>query len=222
MEDNKDYIFVALEKSHTGFGKLARLTDPYEYTHITYSGEPDMKYFISFSRVKHYAPFSSGFSEETLDCFAYGKNETVKLKIFKIPVSADNKEHINQFIEYVRADRKNYYFNLFSAVSMPIFHGFRIYKTYNCMSFVGRILEMTGNFTMEKAYYKYSIEELDKMMSDFCIEEREFRREEILTPDYMDSVNIFYNIGTLIRMLTILTWRLIFRNPDKDDFKLTE
>lgn len=220
MSENQEYFYVALEKSHTLFGKVARLTDPYEYTHITYCGEEDLKHFVSFSRRKHYAPFSSGFSEETLDCFAYGKHQSVKLKIFKIPVSREIKEHINQFIKFVEKDRKNYYFNLYSAVSMPIFHGFRIYKTYNCMSFIGRILELSQTIPMDKAYYKYDISQLDKLMSDYVYAEREFSPDEILTPDYMDRVNIFYNIGTLIRMNAKLLWRLIFKNPDKDDFKL--
>lgn len=218
MNDNEEFFYIVLEKSHTVFGKIARLTDPYEYTHITYSGDRDMKHFVSFSRNKHYAPFASGFSDETLDCFAYGKNESVKLKVFKIPVSAENKERINEFVEFVRKDRKNYYFNLFSAVSMPIFHGFRIYKTYNCMSFTGKILELSGTIPMDRAYYKYTIEDMDKLMSDYVYDEREFTREEILTPDYMDRVNIFYNIGTLVRMLCVLLWRLVFRRASDSEF----
>lgn len=45
------------------------------------------------------SPFDCGFMIETLDCYAFGKHKDIKLKIFKIPVSKENKEKIEEYIE---------------------------------------------------------------------------------------------------------------------------
>ena len=209
-----EYIYVVLEKSHTILGKVARLLDPYEYTHITVSLDGELKKFYSFSRLRHYGPFCSGITKETLDCYAYGNNKSVKLKVFKIPVTAEKKKEIVRFIKEVYDDRKNYYFNLYSALTMGIFHGFRIYKTHNCMTFVGRILELSGTFQMDKPYYKYSIEELDNLMSDYVFEEKYFIREVIESPHYMDRVGFLYNVGSFIKLNGILLSRLLTKKPE--------
>ena len=150
-----EYIYIVLEKSHTLLGRLARLIDPYEYTHITVNLDGKMKRFYSFSRFLHYAPFCSGFMKETLDCYAYGKNKKVKLKVFKVPVTHEEKKRIKAFIRGIYEDRKNYVFNLYSALTMSMIGGFEIYKTYNCMSFTGKVLSMTDAVKMDRPYYRY-------------------------------------------------------------------
>ncbi len=217
MKDNKEYIYIVLVKSHTLFGRLARVFDKYEYTHIAYCPDEELKHFVSFSREKHYAPFESGFSRETMDCFAYGKNETVKLKVFKVPVESENMRKINTFIEKVEKERDEYKFNLYAAVTKAIFHGFRIYKTFNCMSFVGKILELSGSVPMDKKYYKYDIETVDKMLGDYFYSEGEYKREELLTPDYMDRVGLLKNVLTFVSLNVTLICRMICKNPNSEE-----
>ena len=48
-----------------------------------------------------------------------------------------------------------YIFNLYSMATMSLFHGFRIYKAHNCMSFVSKILKLSKSVNMTKKYYKY-------------------------------------------------------------------
>ncbi|MBO4311110.1 MAG: hypothetical protein J5856_08620 [Lachnospiraceae bacterium] len=213
-----DYIYIVLEKSHTLLGKVSRLTDGYDYTHITLSLDEKLDRFYSFSRFWHYAPFSSGFMKETLDCYAYGKNESVKLKVFKIPVSREEKNKVKHFIKNVSDDRNNYVFNLYSALTMPLFHGFRIYKTYNCMSFCARALSMISAVTLEKPYYKYTIAELDELLSEYVYDEREFTREKIENEHYMRKIPLMYNIGAFVRLNVILINRLLFKFNQKEKF----
>lgn len=208
-----EHIYVVLEKSHTILGRVARILDPYEYTHITVCLDDDFRYFYSFSRYRHYGPFCSGIMRETMDTYAYGKYKDVKLKVFEVPVSKEDKERIKRFIATVYRDRKEYYFNLYGALTMGIFHGFRIYKAYNCMSFVGKILKMTGAVQMDREYYKYSIEELDKLMTPYVKEEKYFSRERIENAHYMDRVGILYNIGSFIKLNGTLISRLLTKKP---------
>ena len=153
---NNDYIYIVLVKALTGLGKFARRFSKYEYTHIAVCINKNIDDFITFSRKKHYTPFNSGFMHETLDCYAFGNNEKIKLKIFKLPVTIENKKIIEQYIKKVANDNE-YIFNLYSMATMSLFHGFRIYKAHNCMSFVSKILKLSKSVNMTKKYYKYSI-----------------------------------------------------------------
>ena len=65
------------------------------------------------------------------------------MKIFKVPVDKDSYNEIVDTINRFEKDKDNI-FNIYSMVTMPIIHGFQIYKAYNCMSFVGLILKKTN------------------------------------------------------------------------------
>ena len=209
-----EYFYVVLEKSHTVLGRVARLLDPYEYTHITVCLDDDFKKFYSFSRYKHYAPFCSGMMKETMDTYAYGRYKDVKLKVFRIPTTKENKKKIVEFVRSIYNNRREYYFNLYGALTMSIFHGFRIYKTYNCMSYVGKILELSDSVVMERPYYKYTIEEMDKLMTPFFVKEDMFSPEKGENEHYMDYVPLIYNIGSFVNLNLILIKRMLTKKPE--------
>lgn len=203
---NQDYIYIVLVKAMTGLGKFARKFSKYEYTHIAICLNDEIDDFITFSRRKHYAPFDSGFMHETIDCYAFGNIDKIKLKIFKVPVTLKSKEKIVKYITKIENDQ-DYIFNLYSMITMSIFHGIRIYKALNCMSFVGKIIELSGSVTMNKEYYKYNIKELDKLLSDYKYKEDYFYKEEIKNKDYMNKVCFLTNIFMFLK----LNWKLLYR-----------
>lgn len=209
-----EYIYVVLVKALTGLGKTARFFSKYDYTHIAVCLDENISDFITFSRRKHYAPFDCGFMHETLDCYAFGKNKKVKLKVFKIPVSENDKKEIECFIASVASD-KEYLFNFFSMLTMPVFHGFEIYKTYNCMSFVSKIIELSNAVIMNKQYYKYNIKEIDALLSSFLYKEEYFSKQKEETKDYMQHVCIFKNIYSFLKLNTKLLYRLLLKRNQK-------
>jgi len=191
--NNQDYIYIVLVKAMTGLGKFARKFSKYEYTHIAVCLNDKLADFITFSRKKHYTPFDSGFMHETMDCYAFGNNEKIKLKIFKVPVSLDSKESIIKYISKIEND-KDYIFNLYSMATMSLFHGFRIYKALNCMSFVSKIIDLSNSVSMSKKYYKYNIKELDILLSNYKYKEDYFYKTKIENKNYMDKVSFVSNI----------------------------
>lgn len=215
-ENKNDYIYVVLVKALTGIGKFARLTSKYDYTHIAVCLDEKFDKFYTFSRKKHYSPFDCGFMIETLDCYAFGKHNDVKLKIFKLPVSKENKNKIIKFIKKVSKDPK-YIFNFFSMITMPIFHGFKIYKSYNCMSFVSKIIELSNTVNMSKAYYKYNIREIDELLIKYLYKEDFFKKQKIEKEEYMKYVGILKNILNFINLNIKLTYRLIVKGNEKNE-----
>ena len=205
--NNQDYIYIVLVKAMTGLGKFARKFSKYEYTHIAVCLNDKLDDFITFSRKKHYSPFDSGFMHETLDCYAFGNHEKIKLKIFKIPVTLDNKEKIIKYISKIEND-KDYIFNLYSMATMPLFHGFKIYKTLNCMSFVSKIIKLSDSVSMGKRYYKYNIKELDILLSDYKYKEDYFYKTKIENKNYMDKVSFASNILMFFKLNGKLLYRI--------------
>ena len=204
---NNDYIYIVLVKALTGLGKFARRFSKYEYTHIAVCINKNIDDFITFSRKKHYTPFNSGFMHETLDYYAFGNNEKIKLKIFKLPVTIENKKIIEQYIKKVANDNE-YIFNLYSMATMSLFHGFRIYKAHNCMSFVSKILKLSKSVNMTKKYYKYSIKDIDILLSDYKYKEEYFYKTKIQNKDYMDKVSFISNVGMFFRLNGKLLYRI--------------
>lgn len=215
-ENQNNYIYVVLVKALTGLGKFARLTSKYDYTHIAVCLDEKFDKFYTFSRKKHYSPFDCGFMVETLDCYAFGKHTNVKLKIFKVPVSKENKKRIEKYIENVSKDSE-YIFNFFSMITMSIFHGFKIYKAHNCMSFVSKIVELSDTVNISKPYYKYNIKEIDELLTEYLYKEEVFEKKKMETKGYMNYVGVIKNTLYFIRLNSKLIYRVIVRGKEKDE-----
>ncbi|MBE6153836.1 MAG: hypothetical protein E7166_06410 [Firmicutes bacterium] len=213
-EKTNNHIYVVLVKALTGLGKLARLTGNYEYTHIAVCLDEKLDKFYTFSRKKHYSPFDCGYMVETLDCYAFGKHQEVKLKVFKVPVSKTNKNKIEKYIENISNDSE-YVFNFFSMITMTMLHGFKIYKAHNCMSFVSKVVELTDSVDMSKEYYKYNIKDIDNLLSKYFYKEAYFKKIKIEQKEYMKYVSIVKNIVYFIKLNAALIYRMIVKRKEK-------
>ena len=213
-EKTNNYIYVVLVKALTGLGKFARLTGKYEYTHIAVCLDEKLDKFYTFSRKKHYSPFDCGYMVETLDCYAFGKHQDVKLKVFKVPVSKTNKNKIEKYIENISNDSE-YVFNFFSMITMSMLHGVKIYKAHNCMSFVSKVVELTDSVDMSKQYYKYNIKDIDNLLSKYFYIEDYFKKKKIEQKEYMKYVSIIKNIAYFIKLNTTLIYRMIAKRKEK-------
>ncbi len=140
-----DFIYIVLVKAHTGLGKVSRvLSGGYEYSHIAVCKDDRFEDFITFSRRRHYAPFDAGFMHETRGCYCFGTHDRVKLKVFRLPIDLRAKREVYHFLRHVERQQDKYLFNLYSMVTMPVLHGFVIDGAHNCMSFVGKVVELSG------------------------------------------------------------------------------
>lgn len=205
----KKYIYVVLVKALTGLGKFSRKISKYEYTHISVALDEKMDVFYTFSRKLHSCPFNAGFMREKREHYAFGNNEKVKIKVFKLPVSNTSYSKVEEYINEIEKD-KEYIFNLYSMLTMPILHGFKIYKTHNCMSFVSKIIELTNIVNMDKKYYKYNIKEIDMLLNSYFYKEYYLEKDRE-DKEYMKSTSIYKNIKQFFILNVKLMYRLIFK-----------
>lgn len=212
---NDEYIYVVLIKALTGLGGFARKFNPYEYTHIAVACDRRKNDFVTFSRKAHHTPFDAGFMHEKAEYYAFGKHKRVKIKMFAVPVASEAKQNIKEYIQSVESD-KEYIFNIYAMVTMPLLHGFKIYKAHNCMSFTAKILELSGAVKMDKPYYKYNIREMDDLLQDFFLKEGYlYKRKESGT--YMKRPGLFYNAEKFFELNGKLIYRMIFRRTGGTD-----
>lgn len=203
-------IYIVLIKAHTALGAAARAVTKYEYTHIAVCLDKRLNDFITFSRRRHFAPLDAGFMHEYRDYYAYGKYRKFKAKVFEIPVDEGRYEDITRFISQCENDSEQI-FNLFSMMTMPILHGFRIYKAHNCMSFAAKIIKLSGAIDMRRPYFKYSIKDMDALLKGYEYFEGYIRR----TPSagyekYMEKPTACELVSTGANTFFTLVARMIF------------
>ncbi len=211
------HIYIVLIKAHTGLGKFARMFSKYDYTHIAVSLDSSLTDFVTYSRRRHYLPLDAGFMHEYRDYYAFGRHSKVKVKVFDLPVEEHCYEDVLRFISSCEGDEEQK-FNLFSMATMSIFHGFRIYKAHNCMSFCGRVIQLTGVISMEKPYYKYSIQEMDALLEkNFYFEGMLKRKSSPDYDNYMKRGSIWELIRTGSNTIFTLIKRMIFERSRIED-----
>lgn len=215
MKANEKYIYIVLIKALTGLGSIGRSLTKYPYTHIAVSLDETWTDFLSFSRKKHYGPFHAGFMHEKRSHYAFGRHEQFACRVFRVPVPEKNYSEILDFLEKCEKD-KDYVFNLYSMLTMPVFHGFRIYKAYNCMSFTGRILKISGCVPMEKPYYQYTIPQMDALLEPYFYFEGCLQKEEE-DASYMKKDEIFKSIFYFAALNWKLSTRLIWKRKEAEN-----
>ena len=208
MEKN-EYVYIVLIKALTGLGKFSRKLNHYEYTHIAVCFEDTLSDFVTFSRKRHYSPFDAGFMHEKREHYAFGNNDRVKVKIFRLPVSKDKKIRIERYVQKIEKDQE-YIFNLYAMLTMPILHGIKIYKAHNCMSFVGKVIELSHSVQMQKKYYKYDIKEIDELLDGFLWKECYLQKNQE-DHEYMDRVGVVANLQMFLKLNGKLIYRILFK-----------
>lgn len=206
------YIYIVLIKAKTGLGKFCRMFNQYEYTHIAVSLDKALDDFVTFSRKVHSAPFCAGFMHEKREHYAFGPHKATKVKVYRLPVSEENYQKICAYVKRIEADDA-YVFNFYGMLTMPLLHGFRIYKAHNCMSFVSKIIEMSEAVEMEKPFYRYNIPETDCLLQAFPSRVFALKKKKN-DPFYMQKIGLIQNIKFFVKLNGQLLYRMIFKRKE--------
>ena len=102
-------------------------------------------------------------------------------------------------------------------ITMSFFHGFKIYKAHNCMSFVSKIIELSNTVNMSKPYYQYNIKEIDELLSEYLYKEDFFEKKKTETKDYMNYDGLIKNTLYFIKLNSKLIYRLMAKGKVNDE-----
>lgn len=182
-------LYITLIQAHTGLGSAARLLTGYAYTHIAVCRSRRLDDFVTFSRRHHFLPLDAGFMHEYRDYYAFGQHRQVRIKVFRLPVRhKESDQAIDRFLADCEQD-DTLLFNLFSMLTMPLLHGFEVDHCYNCMSFVSKLIQLSGTVTMDQPYYRYSIRDLDALLTPYFFFEGMLPRTD--SPAYREYMRRF-------------------------------
>lgn len=215
MKSDQEYIYVAFVRSNTKAGKVIRKLTKWKYSHVSITLDKTFSSFYAFSRLNYQSSFIAGFIKEYKSNYTLLKNSPAEITYYRIPISSNEKNKIITFIRELSKD-KEYIFNYPSMVTTTIIHGFEIYKSYNCITFVSKILSFIENIKLNKLYYKYDLNELEKEVEKF------FYKKEKFTITEPEEENVFYDKISYIerkkaefKLLNECFYRLIFKTSSK-------
>lgn len=177
----QNYIYVVISKTPSKFARVIRKTMHIEYNHASISLDDDLEEIYAFARYRNHAPVIAGLVKENASRFTLCQYEDVKIKIYKVPVSMEQFLHIRRIIEQILEDDE-YHYNLFSALTFPIFRGFQTYKAYTCIEFVMNMLLEIG-MDLEKPPCSYHPQEIVELLGEYeyysgrLLDYREFEQD---------------------------------------------
>lgn len=114
-----------------------------QYNHASISLDSKMENLYSFARKEQYAVISGGIVHESIRRFTLGKVKNVPVQIFKIPVTDDQYQWVENEITRIVND-KEYCYNLASIITYPFTKGLQMEKSFTCTEFVTYLLSNIG------------------------------------------------------------------------------
>lgn len=164
MSDEK-YLYVVISTTPTKLGKVIRKFGKTTYNHSAISLDDELKEFYAFARKQHNAFWLGKLVKENVRRYTLGKESNVPVAIFKLPISSERFQWIQDEIKHILEDG-HYCYNLFSIMSYPFTGGLSIERSFTCVEFVGYILENVG-YATQKPRWKIKPDDLRKELDPY-------------------------------------------------------
>lgn len=205
-------IYVVISKTHTKFGGAIRFVTHTKYNHASIALDDNLDELYSFARKKYDSPMDSGLVKENVSRFTLCKyDDDTPVKIFKIPVTNVQYEKIKHKIALIASDNE-YKYNLFSALTYPLFKGVKTYKALTCIEFVMNMLAETDVVfdKPECSYHPQDLEVLLKKYEYYCGQLVEYRNfDQDVDADFFSKSGIYEKAYKSVSVIVILFGRTI-------------
>lgn len=213
--EKERYIYVAFVRSNTKAGVIIRKLTGWKYSHVSISLDKTSGKFYAFSRLNYQSSFMAGFTAEYKSNYTLLKNTPAEITYYKIPVTDEELNKVKAFIFMLSRD-KEYIFNYPSMFTTTILHGFRIYKSYNCITFVSKILSFLDSVELSKKYYKYDLNELEREVISYYDAKESFLINQLDCPNaFFDKVGWKERKRQEMKLLSECFYRLFFKHSSK-------
>jgi hypothetical protein len=137
-------IYVVLSATPTKIGKFIRAVTKSSFNHASISLSRDLSEMYSFARYRARNALVGGFIKEFPERLTLGKDRSVQIKVYRIPVSDKQYNQVKSFIYSIRDCDEKYIYNSLAVLGRPFGVGYNTYKAYVCTDFVIRALMQGG------------------------------------------------------------------------------
>jgi hypothetical protein len=211
-------VYLMISRTPTRFGSVLRRVGHIQYNHAAIALDRELNELYSFARLQHSAFLVGGLVQETVGRYTLGGQVPVEIVLFRLPVSEQQYDWVEQTIARIRADH-DYQYNLFSVISYPLTKGFSTYKAYSCIEFVMYLLSNIGIQT-DRPLHCYKPDDLLALLPHriaYQGELTEYKPDDGCWGDYFESVN-FRMARDSAAAIGILLVRLVFRRRYRTKF----
>lgn len=137
-------IYIVLAHTGTLLSRIIKMKTGAEYTHVSIALDEDLKNMYSFGRKYSYIAFLGGFVKEGADFGTYKRFYNTEISIYELEVFDEVYEKIYQNIEYMKAHKDEYKFNILGLFLAGFEKKRKIDKTFYCAEFVKILMEKSG------------------------------------------------------------------------------
>ncbi|MGN0621500.1 MAG: hypothetical protein ACI4I9_06505 [Porcipelethomonas sp.] len=136
-------VYIIVMQTGTGVAKIFKALARKPYNHVSISCDPNLSEMYSFCRNNPRFPLPASFNREIVGQGTLGKFSNIPCEIYRLPVSAHQKDLINENLEHFRNNRDDYSYNCL-GLGLIFFHiAYKRKKKFVCSQFVSHVLEQS-------------------------------------------------------------------------------
>jgi hypothetical protein len=152
MTDSKDtYIYLVFTRTGTWLSKLIRVFSNIEYPHSSISFDGSFTKMYTFGRTNANNPFSGGFIAENIYEGVYKKYSGSECLIYRVKVSKDQFEQLENEIDNFKKDKEIYRYNFLGLFGVLLNQPLDRKKHYFCSQFVSKVLINSNIYDNDKS-----------------------------------------------------------------------
>lgn len=139
-----DAIYIIVTQTGTVISRIIKFFTRKPYNHSSISTDLALSDMYSFCRNYSFSPLPAGFNREIVGEGTFGLYSFIPCEVYRVPVTAEQKEAYLRILNHFKKYRKIYSYNLMGLWSIP----FRIHierkNKFVCSQFVAYIMRESG------------------------------------------------------------------------------
>lgn len=137
-------VYVVLTNTNSYLSKAIEKVTSTTYTHASLALDKSLDRIYSFGRTQPINPFWGGFVREDFvrGTFSWFPDSTCA--IYKLDMTVENHNKLKSIIRSFEERPKNYFYNYFGLIGVPLNRSTDIPYAYFCSQFVAEVLKRSG------------------------------------------------------------------------------
>lgn len=156
-----DYIYIILTQTGTAPARFFRFLTKKPYNHVSLASSHDLSEMYSFCRTYKLLPLPSTFNKERVGKGALGSFSFIPCKIYRVKVTAKQKEKYCKIIKHFCNNRQFYSYNMLGLIPLYLNIDWPRKKNFVCSQFVACTMKYIG-IELKKPYSLYIPDDFHK------------------------------------------------------------
>lgn len=176
----QEYLYILLSQTGTKVSRCIKLFTRKPYNHASVAVDLSLEELYSFCRNDCRHPLPATFNREIVGSGTFGMFHTIPCEIYAIPITSAEKQKFRQYIEYLKASRSLYSYNLLGLCTTFLHIRWTRKKKMHCAEFVANVLQYVGV-------------KLSKQPSLYTPDDLRYVQDALLV--YRGELNHFYQVS---------------------------